>query len=155
MERIRSARPLQLLGAATLAAGVLLACRAGTEPNLAEISGSWDYVETFTNVQYRMSCVDSGTYTLRQAGEDFVGEYGQRGVCRTPTGNADNADSGSVSEGHVVGRTLRFRAPNCAYDGAVDDTAHTSITGRVECVLTDPNPPHLHLTFSGTWQASR
>ena len=146
------ARPLALLDAVAIAAGVLFACRAGTEPNLADIDGSWRYTETFTDVPHSITCADSGTYSLRQAGESFVGLYFQHGMCHLPTGVVDNTDSGTVSEGHLVGRSLRFRAPNCQYDGAVDADSGASISGHVVCVVSDPTK---QLNFSGTWQASR
>jgi len=152
MGRTPACRPLALLGATTLAAVVLFGCRAGTEPNLADIGGSWQYIETFTDVSHAITCADSGTYSLSQAGASFVGLYFQHGVCHTPSGLRDNTDSGTVSEGRVVGRTLRFRAPFCEYDGAVDTLSHSSITGHVYCVVTDPSK---QLTFSGTWQAIR
>ena len=152
MGRTPSFRPPAILGAATLAAGVFFACKAGTEPNIADISGTWQYIENVTNVPYSMSCADTGTYTLQQAGDRFVGKYFQSGKCHSPTGTVDITDSGSVTEGHVIGRSLRFRAPFCDYDGAVDTTSGSSITGHVYCVVTDPSK---QLTFSGTWQANR
>ncbi|HEX9279793.1 MAG TPA: hypothetical protein VF890_04060 [Gemmatimonadales bacterium] len=152
MGRTPASRPLLLLGATTLAAVVLFGCRAGTEPNLADIGGTWQYTETFSDVSHAITCADSGTYSLSQAGASFVGLYFQRGMCHTPTGLTDNTDSGTVSEGRVVGRTLRFRAPFCEYDGAVDAESGASITGHVVCVITDPTK---QLNFSGTWQAIR
>ncbi len=153
MGRTSPVRPLALLGAVTVAAAFLLfACRAGTEPNLADISGTWRYTETFSDVAHSIRCDDVGTYTLLQAGASFVGSYGQSGVCHTPQGDRYNNDSGAVTRGHVVGHTLRFSAPNCEYDGSVDTDSGSSITGRVVCALSDPTQ---QLNFSGTWQASR
>jgi len=152
MGRTPLSRPLALLGAAAIAGGVLFACRAGTEPNLADISGTWQYTETFTDVSHSITCQDVGTYSLLQAGANFVGSYGQVGVCHTPQGDKYNDDSGAVTRGHVVGHTLRFSAPNCEYDGSVDTDSGASITGRVVCALSDPTR---QFNFSGTWQASR
>src|SRR2546429_3861175 len=104
-------RPIPLLGATTLAAVVLFGCRAGTEPNLADIGGSWQYTETFTDVSHAITCADSGTYSLSQAGATFVGLYFQRGRGHTPTVLTDNTDSGTVSEGQDPHPTLRFHAP--------------------------------------------
>src|SRR5207247_3377944 len=125
MGRTPLSRPLPLLGATTLAAVVLCGCRAGTEPNLADIGGSWQYTETFTDVSHAITCADSGTYSLSQAGASFVRLYFQRGLCRTPTGLTDNTESGTVSEGRVVGRPLRFRAEFCTDDGVMGAVAGT------------------------------
>jgi hypothetical protein len=152
MGRLPPLRPLALPGAVTFLAGLLLACKAGTELHLVDVSGAWQYSETYTDIQHSISCTDSGSYSLIQAGATFSGRYFQRGVCHTPTISTDNTDSGTVWEGHIVGRTLTFHAPNCAYDGAVDAESRASIAGRVECTLTDPT--HLY-RFSGTWQANR
>jgi len=103
-------------------------------------------------VAHSITCQDVGTYSLLQAGANFVGSYGQVGVCHTPQGDKYNNDSGPVTRGHVVGHTLRFSAPNCEYDGSVDTDSGASITGRVVCALSDPTR---QFNFSGTWQASR
>ena len=102
MGRTPLSRPLALLGAAAIVGGVLCACRAGTEPNLADISGTWQYTETFTDVSHSITCQDVGTYSLLQAGASFVGSYGQVGVCHTPQGDKYNNDSGAVTRGRVV-----------------------------------------------------
>ena len=113
---IVSARRFLALAAATYA--IAVACSGGgTNPNLVDISGHWRYVERYADVPHHASCVDSGAYDIVQTMNGFVGVYGQRGYCVTPQGTADNTDSGSVTEGHVIGRTIRFKAPNCEYDG--------------------------------------
>jgi hypothetical protein len=129
------------------------ACEAGTDPNTADVSGRWTFTETFQDPAHGISCADTGTYEIAQVGDRFSGHYGQRGVCRTPTGTVDNADSGAVQSGRVVGRTVRFMVTaNCEYEGSVSGMPATELAGRGACVLQDVDRT---LNFSGTWQATR
>lgn len=129
------------------------ACEAGTDANTADVSGHWEFTETFQDVAHGISCADTGSYEITQVGDLFSGRYGQRGVCRTPTGNVDNADSGTVQNGRVIGRTVRFMVTaNCEYEGSASGMPATALAGRGACVLQDVNRT---LNFAGTWQASR
>jgi hypothetical protein len=129
------------------------ACEAGTNPNTADVSGHWTFTETFQDPAHGISCSDTGSYEITQLGDRFTGRYGQRGVCRTPTGNVDNADSGTVQNGRVIGRTVRFMVTtNCDYEGSVNGMPATALAGRGACVLQDVDRT---LKFSGTWQATR
>lgn len=132
---------------------LLTACaNAGTAPNTADVSGFWRFTESFTDVADGISCADTGTYELVQHGAMFSGIYSQSGICVTPQGAVSNADSGSVSAGQMTGRTLRFAAPNCAYDGSLDADTQAHIDGHVACQLSDATRT---LKFTGFWKASR
>jgi hypothetical protein len=137
----------------TVACAIVLACGGGgTNPNLVDISGHWRYVERYSDVVHHASCLDSGTYDIMQSVNGFVGVYGQRGYCTTPQGTADNTDSGAVTEGHIVGRTIRFKAPNCQYDGHTPVETTDRLDGNVVCSVGDQT---ITYTFTGTWSAQR
>jgi len=132
----------------------LAACfgSGGVQPNTADISGNWQYTEAFTDLSHGISCADTGTYQMVQAGTTFTGPYAQRGICRTPQGDVSNADNGPVSAGQLTGRTLKFVAPNCAYDGSVSADTYDRIAGHVVCQLRDSTRL---LSFTGSWNANR
>ena len=141
------------LALAALAGAVAIACAGGgTNPNLVDISGHWRYVERYTDIPHQAACLDSGTYDIMQTLDGFVGVYGQRGYCTTPQGTADNTDSGAVTEGRVIGRTIRFKAPNCQYDGHTPLETTDRIDGNVVCSVGDQT---ITYTFTGTWSAER
>lgn len=147
---ILSRRVLVLL---TVACAIVLACSGGgTNPNLIDISGRWRYVERYTDVAHQASCLDSGTYDIMQSMNGFIGVYGQRGYCATPQGTVDNTDSGAVTEGHVAGRTITFKAPNCQYDGHTPVETTDRLDGNVVCSVGDHT---ITYTFTGTWSAER
>jgi hypothetical protein len=130
-----------------------VACDAGIDPNTVDVSGHWEFTETFQDLTHGISCADTGSYEITQVGDQFSGRYGQRGVCRTPTGAVDNADSGTVEKGRVVGHTVRFMVTiNCDYEGSASGMPATALAGRGACVLQDVGRT---LSFAGTWQASR
>jgi hypothetical protein len=132
---------------------VWLQCaKGGTEPNLVDVTGHWEFVEQFSDPVHQVTCSDTGGYDIVQTVDGFVGVYGQRGACRGPGINADNADSGLVSEGHVAGRTIRFKAPNCAYDGHLPVESDDQVSGHVACTIGDAN---ITYNFTGTWAAAR
>lgn len=133
------------------AAGVACA-RSGTEPNLVDISGHWTFVEQFSDIIHQVICADTGTYEIFQSANGFTGAYAQRGACHGPGINADNADSGTVSEGRVLGRTIKFKAPNCAYDGETPLDRTDRLDGHVICTIGDAT---ITYNFSGTWSAVR
>ncbi len=129
------------------------ACQAGTDANTADVSGHWEFTETFEDIAHGISCADTGSYEITQAGDQFSGRYGQRGVCHTPTGAVDNADSGTVRNGRVIGRTVRFMVTDhCDYEGSASGMPASALAGRGACVLQDVDRT---LHFSGTWQATR
>jgi len=143
----------RVLALAAVATAVGIACAGpGTNPNLVDVSGHWRYTERYTDAAHQTSCSDSGGYDLVQSQDGFVGVYGQRGLCTTPQGAVDNTDSGSVTEGHVVGRTIRFKAPNCDYDGQTPVGSSDRLDGNVYCSAGDS---HITYTFTGTWSAVR
>ena len=108
-----------------------VACDAGTDPNTADVSGHWTFTETFEDHAHGISCADTGSYEITQIGEQFSGRYGQRGACRTPAGVVDNADSGTVQNGRVIGRTVRFKVTlNCDYEGSASGMPATALAGR-------------------------
>ncbi len=125
---------------------------AGTEPNLVDVTGHWEFVEEFSDPVHQVTCADTGGYDIIQTVDGFAGTYGQRGACRGPGINADNADSGLVTEGHVAGRTIRFKAPNCEYSGRVPNETDNNVSGHVACTIGDAN---ITYEFTGTWAASR
>ena len=133
-------------------AGVLAGCvEATTNPNTTDFGGNWQYVETLIDIPNGITCADTGVYRLNQSGEVFAGDYVQVGVCQTSMGILNNADSGGVASGRVIGRTLRFKVDQvCDYDGALDH-ATGKIDGRVLCVLMGQDT----LRLSGTWSATR
>lgn len=135
-----------------LASLVCLQCIGTLEPNLVDISGHWEFVEQFTDPAHQLTCADTGGYEMVQTADGFIGTYGQRGRCSGPGISADNADSGAVTEGRVAGRTIRFKAPNCEYDGRVPDERDDQVTGRVFCTLSDGTTTY---NFTGTWAAAR
>lgn len=129
------------------------ACQAGTDSNTADVSGSWTFTETLEDRAHGITCADTGTYEITQMGDRFSGLYGQSGVCRTPSGPVDNADSGTVQGGRVIGRTIRFMVTaNCEYEGSVSGMPATALAGRGVCVLRDVDRT---LNFLGTWRATR
>src|SRR6266852_3412147 len=122
-----------LLRLPLIAAGTALAAcfgNGGVQPNTADISGAWQYTEAFTDLTDGISCADTGTYQMVQNGTTFTGTYAQRGICQTPQGRVSNADNGPVSQGQLTGRTLKFVAPNCAYDGSVNADTYDRIDGH-------------------------
>ena len=131
----------------------VVACQAGTEANLVDVSGRWEFTETLTDVTHRISCADTGFYEIVQTGDRFAGTYFQRGLCQTPQGLVNNTDSGTVDGGRVVGRTIRFMVTaNCEYEGSATGLPAEVLTGRGACVLQDVDRT---LTFNGTWSARR
>lgn len=129
------------------------ACQAGTDSNLVDVNGRWAFTETFEDKAHGISCSDTGTYEIKQQGDRFSGLYAQRGICQTPTGAVNNADSGTVQSGRVVGRTVRFMVTaNCEYEGSASGVPAMALAGRGACVLQDVNRV---LNFTGTWQATR
>ena len=132
--------------------GCLVGCSdSSTNPNTEDFGGAWHYVEVLSDVPNGVSCADTGVYRLTQAGTMFDGDYVQSGVCSTPSGLQDNTDSGGVTGGQVIGRTLRFTAALvCAYDGRLDPMV-ARISGRVVCIL----PGMDTLTLAGAWSATR
>ncbi len=135
-----------------LVALVLWHCQGGTQPNLVDITGHWEFVELFSDPAHQLTCADTGSYELVQTVNGFAGTYGQRGRCFGPGFNADNSDSGAVTEGRVTGRTIRFKAPNCEYDGRVPDGSDNEVSGRVVCSVSDATNT---FNFAGTWSAIR
>jgi len=124
----------------------------GTEPNPVDIGGTWSFVEEFTDLDHHITCADTGTYVITQSASGFAGSYTQRGVCVLPAGRVDNSDSGAVTDGRVVGRTVRFKAPNCEYDGRLLVENIDRLTGYVACEISDQQVTY---SFSGTWSAVR
>jgi len=147
-------RPLARMLPTIVLAAAWAGCVApgGTEPNRVDVSGRWSFVEQFTDVPHQVSCADTGSYFLTQTAAGFSGVYGQRGVCTGPFGKVDNADSGSVTEGRVVGRTVRFKAPNCEYAGSVPVETEDRLAGQVVCSIGDST---ITYSFSGSWSATR
>ncbi len=141
---------LPMLAIAAVWAGCVAS--GGTEPNPVDVGGTWSFVEEFTDLQHRISCADTGTYVITQSASGFTGSYRQRGVCVLPAGLVDNSDSGAVTDGRVVGRTIRFKAPNCEYDGRVQVENTDRLTGYVVCEISDQQVTY---SFSGTWSAVR
>jgi hypothetical protein len=124
----------------------------GTEPNPVDIGGTWSFVEEFTDLDHHITCADTGTYVITQSASGFAGSYTQRGACALPAGLVDNSDSGAVTDGRVVGRTVRFKAPNCEYDGRVLIENMDRLTGHVACEIGDQQVTY---SFAGTWSAVR
>jgi hypothetical protein len=124
----------------------------GTEPNPVDIGGTWSFVEEFTDLDHHITCADTGTYVISQAASGFTGSYTQRGVCAYPTGLVDNSDNGAVTDGRVLGRTVRFKAPYCEYDGRVLIENMDRLTGYVVCEV---NSQQVTYSFTGTWSAVR
>ena len=144
-------RPVFML--LTVACAIALACAdGGTNLNLVDISGRWRYVERYSDVLHHASCLDSGTYDITQSTSEFVGVYAQRGYCTTLQGTADNNDSGVVTEGHVAGRTIHFKAPNCEYDGQTPVETTDRLDGNVVCSVGNQT---ITYNFTGTWSAER
>ena len=123
-----------------------------TEPNPVDISGTWSFVEEFTDLDHHITCADTGAYVITQSETGFVGSYTQRGVCAYPTGLVDNSDSGAVTDGRVLGRTVRFKAPYCEYDGSVLIENMDRLTGFVVCEVSYQQDTY---NFTGTWSAMR
>jgi hypothetical protein len=136
---------------------LLLLLTAGcSEPATSGIThdfgGVWRYTETMTDIPNGITCNATGFYRLTQQGMVFHGDYVQTGLCQTPDGPINNADSGGVAQGIVIGRTLRFRAvPYCDYDGAFDPATGT-VNGRSLCILVGGGDS---LTLNGSWTAAR
>jgi len=125
---------------------------SGTEPGPVDIGGTWSFVEEFTDLDHHITCADTGTYVITQAATGFTGSYTQRGVCAYPTGLVDNSDNGAVTDGRVLGRTVRFKAPYCEYDGRVLIENMDRLTGYVACEVTSQQVTY---SFTGTWSAIR
>ena len=105
-------------------------CQAGTESNLVDVAGEWTFTELLQDRAHGMSCADTGTYRITQTGDRFSGIYAQRGVCLTPAGAVDNADSGFVSNGRVVGHTIQFTVTaNCQYEGSASGMPAAALRG--------------------------
>src|SRR5260370_4462430 len=132
----------------------LAACfgNGGVQRDAPDIRGGWQCTEAFTDLSHGISCTDTGPYQMVQAGTTFTGRYSQRGICRTPQGDVSNTDHGPVSAGQLTGRTLKFAAPNCSYDGSVRADTYDRIDGHVVCQLQDSTRV---LNFTGSWNANR
>lgn len=131
----------------------LVACRAGTDANLVDISGHWQFTEILEDRVRGFSCADTGSYEIAQQGDAFVGRYGQRGVCQTPGGPVDNADSGIVESGRVLGHTIRFTVTTvCQYDGSASGVPTAALAGHGFCAIHDVNRT---INLAGSWQATR
>lgn len=144
---------MRVLLSCVTACVVLAACQAGTEANTVDVSGRWAWTETLEDRVHGFSCSDTGTYDISQVGDRFMGTYGQSGVCSTPTGPVNNADSGTVDAGRVVGHTFSFMVTaNCEYDGAASGMPPSQLTGRGTCVLQDGSR---RITLTGAWKATR
>ena len=127
------------------------ACNAGTDANTADVGGHWEFTETLEDRAHGITCADTGSYEITQMGDQFNGRYGQSGVCHIPGGAVDNADSGTVQGGHVIGQTIRFIVDaNCEYDASVAGMPAIQLVGHARCVLQGASG-----TLLGTWQAAR
>jgi hypothetical protein len=128
-------------------------CMAGTESNVADVSGHWEFTETLEDKVHGFSCADTGTYEISQLGDQFVGRYAQTGVCRTPSGLVSNEDSGTVEAGRVIGRTIHFMVTaSCSYEGSAAGMPTSTLMGKGLCVLNDGTRT---ISLNGTWQATR
>ncbi|MGH7674092.1 MAG: hypothetical protein ACREMV_02375 [Gemmatimonadales bacterium] len=136
-----------------LAAALLACTEAGTEANTADIEGTWQFTEILVDGLNHISCADTGQYYLIQDGATFAGAYDQRGICQTRIGPVNNADSGSVVEGAITGRTFRFAVPPfCEYEGSVVPGEPNRVTGQGICILEDATQ---RLKLTGPWEATR
>ena len=149
---ISSLPPARRFALPILAAAGIACAKSGTAPNLVDVSGHWRFVEQFSDVVHQVTCADTGTYEITQTADGFAGIYAQSGACAGPGINADNTDSGTVSEGRVLGRTIRFKAPNCQYDGHTPSDRADRLDGHVVCTIGDPT---ITYNFSGIWSAVR
>ena len=127
------------------------ACNAGTDANTADVGGHWEFTETLEDRAHGITCADTGTYEITQMGDQFSGRYGQSGVCHLPGGAVDNADSGAVQGGQVIGQTIRFVVDaNCEYEASVTGMPASQLAGHAKCILQGASG-----TLLGTWQAAR
>lgn len=132
---------------------VAAACQAGTEANTVDVSGRWAWTEMLVDRVHGFSCADTGIYDISQTGDRFIGTYGQSGVCSTPSGPVNNADSGTVDAGRIIGNTFRFMiTASCEYDGAATGMPAAELAGHATCVLQDGSR---RLTLTGAWRATR
>jgi hypothetical protein len=131
----------------------LAGCRSGTDANLVDISGHWQFTEILEDRLHGFSCADTGAYEIEQSADRFIGRYGQRGVCQTPAGPVNNADSGTVQGGQVLGRTIRFMVTAaCQYDGSASGIPTTALEGHGFCAIQDANRT---IELRGSWRARR
>ena len=133
-------------------AGLLAACSESSGANTHDFAGDWQYVEVLTDLPKGIACTDTGVYHFNQMGTAVHGYYIQRGICSTPGGFVNNADSDAVFMGRVLGHTLEFRASlYCDYDGTLD--LNTGILSGVGiCMIPRTSDT---VALQGTWTATR
>ena len=137
--------------AGCVAVTIILACTDDGGPAAsADVAGDWNFIEMLQEFEFGIVCDDTGTFSFVQNGSTVSGTYSQTGACRG-AGSVDNAASGNIVDGSVVGNNVMFRLTACTYEGTVNSEAGV-ITGGVSCELADSVPV---LTFTGNWSASR
>lgn len=138
------------IGGGALACSLSDSSAPATTPS---VQGRWSYHESYTDALNGLSCADSGTYDLVEAGLRFSGTYVQWGACHTQDRVViDISDKGPVTDGQVSGRHILFKAPGCSYDGLIRVDNENHVEGNVVCSASLSGTT-FHL--SGTWFADR
>jgi hypothetical protein len=140
-------------GAAMLGFGMVACGDSPSEPQVLNLSGGWNYTESFSSSQAGFSCQDSGTITIAQTGNNFTGSYNQQGTCTDSQGGTyDNSGTGALSGGQVSGQTATFASGGCSYTGTISGNPPNRVDGAVSCTIALGGTNY---SFSGTWTATR
>ena len=137
--------------AGCVAVTIMLACTDDGGPAAnADVAGDWNFIELLQEFEFGIVCNDTGTFSFVQNGTTVSGTYSQTGTCQGAS-SVDNAATGNIVDGSVVGNNLTFSLTACTYEGTVNTEAGI-MTGGASCELADSVRV---LTFTGDWSASR
>ena len=126
----------------------------------ADISGEWTFHEEATflffhvagNATKAFRCSSDGTYTFVQTGDTFTGSFDQVGVCAAADGTSfpNNFTDAPVTDGTIQGRSFRFVADGCPYEGAVRGPTLSEMGGAGRC-----GGGGTFGTYRASWSATR
>jgi hypothetical protein len=145
--------------ALVIAASLSLALAAcggsdATAPDtVANIAGTWNLSETFSNSSQGISCNATGNVLIAQTGATFTGQVtGSTATCTTPSGPFTSNVDGSITGGQINGNSVTYSDGTCNWTGTVSGSPINRVSGNLNCTLavSGQNYP-----FSGTWQITR
>ncbi len=135
---------------------LLVSCGGGdspSAPDVPNITGTWQFTETYGNTALGLSCNNGGSLNLIQSSGNVTGIFTQEGMCIDSNLNIfDNSGSGSVSGGQISGTNLSFVAGGCTYNGSVSGNPANLVSGSIICALAIGG---MNFDLTGSWTASR
>jgi uncharacterized protein YjdB len=122
-----------------------------------DVGGEWTFTETLSDPAIALTCANTATFALTQAGVTFSGTSDQTGECREQGEPIDNSGTFEITDGSVQSTTIRFTEPGdvtCVYEGSLVENPPTGASGTVTCTgLLGLFGPAINAT--GTWQMTR